>query len=341
MSSPTASRPPPCSSSRRSRRSRSSPRLTSSARCPTSCSSRSSRSRCCAAASPAPSAASSPGLIVDTATLGTLGLTSLVLTLAGFWIGRYGETTGRDRAHAPFLSVAVVTVLYELGLLVVHFVLGESAPAGAVVTSLVPAIVLNLILTAPGLRARAAAAAARSSATELTRGGAAPWLARRQGGRPRGAGPPRRTRARDAVEPYRLTPKLARRSRSSARSLLIGFAALFMRFWALQVLAGRSTPHARRRTRSARSVSRRRAARSSTSNGDVLVAEPSRSRRSSSLRRACRRSTPTRVAELRALRTSRTASGHEHLTKLIVARRKVGDVLDPIVVRTRGAAGRC
>jgi rod shape-determining protein MreD len=89
------------------------------------------------------------GLLVDTATLGTLGLTSLVLTLAGYWIGRYGETTGRDRAHAPFLSVAVVTVLYEFGLLVVHFVLGESAPAGAVVRSLIPAIVLNLILTAP------------------------------------------------------------------------------------------------------------------------------------------------------------------------------------------------
>jgi rod shape-determining protein MreD len=83
------------------------------------------------------------GLLVDTASLGTLGLTSLVLTLAGYWIGRYGETTGRDRAHAPFLSVAVVTVL------VVHFVLGETAPAGAVVRGLVPAIVLNLILTAP------------------------------------------------------------------------------------------------------------------------------------------------------------------------------------------------
>lgn len=89
------------------------------------------------------------GLLVDTASLGTLGLTSLVLTLVGYWIGRYGETTGRDRAHAPFLSIAVVTVLYEIGLLVVHFVLGESAPAGAVVRSLVPAILLNLVLTAP------------------------------------------------------------------------------------------------------------------------------------------------------------------------------------------------
>ena len=89
------------------------------------------------------------GLIVDTASLGALGLTSLVLTLAGFWIGRYGETTGRDRGHAPYLSIAVVTVLYEFGLLVVHFVLGESAPAVAVFRSLLPAVILNLLITGP------------------------------------------------------------------------------------------------------------------------------------------------------------------------------------------------
>jgi rod shape-determining protein MreD len=49
------------------------------------------------------------GLLIDTANLGTLGFTSLILTLAGFWIGRYGETTARDRFHAPFTAVAVVT----------------------------------------------------------------------------------------------------------------------------------------------------------------------------------------------------------------------------------------
>jgi rod shape-determining protein MreD len=89
------------------------------------------------------------GLLVDTATLGQLGLTSLVLTLAGYWIGRYGETTGRDRGHAPFTSVAVITVLYAFGVLIVHFVLGERAPAGDVFRGLLPAIALNLILTAP------------------------------------------------------------------------------------------------------------------------------------------------------------------------------------------------
>jgi rod shape-determining protein MreD len=89
------------------------------------------------------------GLLVDTASLGKLGLTSLVLTLAGYWIGRYGETTGRERAHAPFLSIGVVTVLYSFGLLLVNFVLGERAPAGAMLHGLLPAIALNLLLTAP------------------------------------------------------------------------------------------------------------------------------------------------------------------------------------------------
>src|SRR3954469_14655051 len=70
------------------------------------------------------------GLLLDVATLGTLGVTSLLLTVAGFWIGRYGETTARDRFHAPFLSVAVVSVLYAFGLVALPFVLGQPAPAG-------------------------------------------------------------------------------------------------------------------------------------------------------------------------------------------------------------------
>jgi rod shape-determining protein MreD len=90
------------------------------------------------------------GLIVDTANLGTLGVTSLLLTLAGFWIGRYGETTGRDRSHAPVLSVAVITALYQFGALILHFVLGQPAPAREVLLiALVPTVVVNLALTVP------------------------------------------------------------------------------------------------------------------------------------------------------------------------------------------------
>jgi len=90
------------------------------------------------------------GLLVDTANLGTLGVTSLLLTVAGYWIGRYGETTGRDRSHAPFVSVVVVTFLYAVGSLAFHYVLGDPAPARQVLWStLFQGIALNLIMTWP------------------------------------------------------------------------------------------------------------------------------------------------------------------------------------------------
>jgi rod shape-determining protein MreD len=93
------------------------------------------------------------GLLIDIATLGTLGLTSLVLTLVGYWAGRYGETTGRNRAYAPYLSVAVMTLAYLLGLLAVRFMLAEPAPARVVlVDTLLQTLALNLLLTWPVYR---------------------------------------------------------------------------------------------------------------------------------------------------------------------------------------------
>jgi rod shape-determining protein MreD len=89
------------------------------------------------------------GLLADTGVFGTLGFTALLLTLAGYWTGRYGETTGRDRAHAPLLSVAVITILYQIAALVLRFMLGEHAPAGHIFAGLVPTVLLNLILVVP------------------------------------------------------------------------------------------------------------------------------------------------------------------------------------------------
>ena len=91
----------------------------------------------------------SAGLLADTGVFGTLGFTALLLTLAGYWTGRYGETTGRDRAHAPLLSVAVITLLYQVAALVLRFMLGQNAPGTAIFAGLVPTILLNLVLTFP------------------------------------------------------------------------------------------------------------------------------------------------------------------------------------------------
>ncbi len=90
------------------------------------------------------------GLVVDLLTLDTLGITSLVLTLAGFWAGRYVETTGRGRRFAPLLAVGVITVLAGAFAFVLHYMLGEEVVARhALVTSLVPTLLLNLLLALP------------------------------------------------------------------------------------------------------------------------------------------------------------------------------------------------
>jgi rod shape-determining protein MreD len=90
------------------------------------------------------------GFLLDVAMIQTLGFSSLLLTLAGFWTGRYGETTGRGRAHAPHLAVAAVTVLYAVAALILRFMLGEPASARVALVDALPSeIVLNLLLAVP------------------------------------------------------------------------------------------------------------------------------------------------------------------------------------------------
>jgi rod shape-determining protein MreD len=90
------------------------------------------------------------GLVLDVANMGTLGVSSLLLALAGYWTGRYGETTGRDRTHAPFLAVVVLTVLVTAGGVALHFMLGDEVSARhAFLDTLIPELALNLLIAAP------------------------------------------------------------------------------------------------------------------------------------------------------------------------------------------------
>jgi penicillin-binding protein 2 len=149
--------------------------------------------------------------------------------------------------------------------------------------------------------------------------------------------PSRRTRADEpdaeeiAVEPYRVTPKLARRVALLGGLVVIGFAALVGRLWALQVLAG---PHyaARAQANQIRTV-RVEAPRGQIvdRNRNVLVTNKPVTAIElwpSGLPKVYSR----RVAELREL-ADVTRVNVRQLTRLIVARRKTGDMLDPIVVR--------
>jgi rod shape-determining protein MreD len=90
------------------------------------------------------------GLVVDLLVLDTLGVTSLVLTLAGFWAGRYAETTARGRRSAPLVAVGTITVLAGVFAFVLHYMLGDEVDARhALVTVLLPTLLLNLLLALP------------------------------------------------------------------------------------------------------------------------------------------------------------------------------------------------
>ena len=97
------------------------------------------------------------GLVLDTASFGTVGLTSLLLTIAGYWTGRFGELTTRASAHPLLIAVALGTVGVALGSAVLHFMLGLTVPASYLFLGvLLPSLALNMLLAYPlyGLCAR-------------------------------------------------------------------------------------------------------------------------------------------------------------------------------------------
>jgi rod shape-determining protein MreD len=86
------------------------------------------------------------GLLVDVMTLGTLGITSIVLTLAGYWAGRYGETTGRGRRYAAPLAAFAISILAGFGAVALHFLLGEPVAARDALVTAVPSAFLAAVL---------------------------------------------------------------------------------------------------------------------------------------------------------------------------------------------------
>jgi penicillin-binding protein 2 len=147
------------------------------------------------------------------------------------------------------------------------------------------------------------------------------------------AGPDGPEAERPAVEPYRLTPKLARRVALLSALVVIGFAALLMRLWALQVLAG-SQYAARAQANQLRTV-RVAAPRGPIvdRHGNVLVTNSLVTAVElwpSSLPKVYAR----RVAELRAL-AHITHVNVRQVTRQIVELRRRGDMLDPVVVRSQ------
>ncbi len=90
------------------------------------------------------------GLLVDLALLQTLGLTSLVFTLVGYWCGRLRELRDPQGALTPLLVGAGASATALVGYSLMEFMLGVDAPVSfELLRQIVLGVFVNTIVALP------------------------------------------------------------------------------------------------------------------------------------------------------------------------------------------------
>ncbi len=90
------------------------------------------------------------GLFVDLALLQTLGLTSLILTLIGYWCGRLRELRDPQAALTPLIVGAVASAVSLVGYSLMEFMLGVDAPVSfELLRQIVLGVLVNTIVALP------------------------------------------------------------------------------------------------------------------------------------------------------------------------------------------------
>jgi rod shape-determining protein MreD len=90
------------------------------------------------------------GLLVDLALVQTLGLTSLVFTLVGYWCGRLRELRDPQAALTPLLVGAGATAASLVGYSLMEFMLGVDAPVSLeLLRQIVLGVLVNTIVALP------------------------------------------------------------------------------------------------------------------------------------------------------------------------------------------------
>jgi rod shape-determining protein MreD len=90
------------------------------------------------------------GLLVDLALLQTLGVTSLIFTLIGYWSGRLRELRDPQAALTPLLVGAGASAVALVGYSLMEFMLGVDAPVSfELVRQIVLGVVVNTIMSLP------------------------------------------------------------------------------------------------------------------------------------------------------------------------------------------------
>jgi rod shape-determining protein MreD len=90
------------------------------------------------------------GLLVDLTLLQTLGLTSLIFTLIGFWCGRLRELRDPQAALTPLLVGGAASAVSLIGYSLMEFMLGVDAPISfELLRQIVLGIVVNTVVALP------------------------------------------------------------------------------------------------------------------------------------------------------------------------------------------------
>jgi rod shape-determining protein MreD len=90
------------------------------------------------------------GLLIDLALLQTLGLTSLIFTLIGYWCGRLRELRDPQSALTPLALGAIATAVSLVGYSLMEFMLGVDAPVSfELLRQIVFGIIVNTVVALP------------------------------------------------------------------------------------------------------------------------------------------------------------------------------------------------
>jgi rod shape-determining protein MreD len=90
------------------------------------------------------------GLLVDLALVQTLGLTSLIFTVVGYWSGRLRELRDPQAALTPLLVGAAAAAAATVGYSLIEFLLGVDAPVSLeLLRQIVLGVLVNTIVALP------------------------------------------------------------------------------------------------------------------------------------------------------------------------------------------------
>ena len=90
------------------------------------------------------------GLLVDLLLVQTLGITSLLYLLIGYWSGRVRELRDPSHGLVPVAGGAAATAVAQIGMAMLQFLLGVNTPvSGLLVQQIFVTILINTLISLP------------------------------------------------------------------------------------------------------------------------------------------------------------------------------------------------